>query len=45
MSIPPGVRKMVTEQAESFAQEKGDDKVTLARFRELGVNIPGTVSA
>lgn len=35
MTIPPGVRKMVTEQTETFVREKGDDKVTLARFQEL----------
>lgn len=35
MTIPPGVRKMVTTQAENFAREKEDGKVTLARFREL----------
>ncbi len=37
MSIPPGVRKMVTEQTENFAREKGDGKVSLARFQELAV--------
>jgi hypothetical protein len=35
MTIPPSVRKMVTEQTEGFVREKGDDKVTLARFQEL----------
>jgi len=35
MTIPPGVRAMVTRQAEDYAREKGDDKLTLARFREL----------
>ncbi len=35
MTIPPGVRKMVTEQTEKHCQEKGDDKVSLARFQEL----------
>lgn len=35
MTIPPGVRKMVTEQTEDFARAKDDRKVTLTRFREL----------
>ncbi len=35
MQIPPGVRKMVTDQTENFAKEKGDDRVTMARFTEL----------
>lgn len=35
MTIPPGVRQMVTEQTEKFAQEHGDQKVTLGRFQEL----------
>jgi flavin reductase (DIM6/NTAB) family NADH-FMN oxidoreductase RutF len=35
MTIPPGVRAMVTQQAEDFARGKGDPLVTLARFREL----------
>lgn len=35
MAIPPGVRAMVTRQAEDYAREKGDAKLTLARFREL----------
>ncbi len=35
MTIPPGVRTMVTEQTENFARESGDEKVTLARFQEL----------
>ena len=35
MTIPPGVRKMVTDQTEGFAREKGDDKVSLARFQQL----------
>ena len=35
MSIPAGVRAMVTQQAEDFARGKGDPKVTLARFQEL----------
>ncbi len=35
MTIPPGVRKMVTEQTEKHCQDKGDDKVSLARFQEL----------
>jgi len=33
MTIPPMVRKMVTEQTEAYCQEKGDDKVSLARFQ------------
>ncbi len=35
MTIPPGVRKMVTEQAEGFARGKGDASVSLARFQQL----------
>jgi flavin reductase (DIM6/NTAB) family NADH-FMN oxidoreductase RutF len=35
MTIPPGVRKMVTDQTETFAREKGDAKVSLARFQQL----------
>ncbi|MDJ0929004.1 MAG: flavin reductase [Gammaproteobacteria bacterium] len=35
MTIPPGVRQMVTEQTEQFAQEHNDDKVTLGRFQQL----------
>lgn len=35
MTIPPGVRKMVTEQTEGFAREKGSDKVSLQIFQEL----------
>ena len=35
MTIPPGVRKMVTDQTETFAREKGDDKVSRARFQQL----------
>ncbi len=35
MAVPVGVRKMVTEQAENFAREKGDERVTNARFAEL----------
>jgi flavin reductase (DIM6/NTAB) family NADH-FMN oxidoreductase RutF len=35
MTIPPGVRAMVTRQTEDFARDKGDAKVTLARFQEL----------
>lgn len=37
MTIPPMVRKMVTEQTEEFARQKGDAKVTQARFDELAV--------
>ncbi len=32
MTIPPMVRKMVTEQTETWCREKGHDRVTLARF-------------
>ncbi len=35
MTIPPGVRKMVTDQTENFAQEQQQDKVTLALFQQL----------
>ena len=35
MTIPPGIREMVTEQTETFAREHGDEKVTQARFQQL----------
>ena len=35
MAVPVGVRKMVTEQVENFAREKGDERVTNARFTEM----------
>ncbi|MGI9329468.1 MAG: flavin reductase [Gammaproteobacteria bacterium] len=35
MAIPPGVRKMVTDQTEKHAREKGDKKVTMAIMQEL----------
>jgi flavin reductase (DIM6/NTAB) family NADH-FMN oxidoreductase RutF len=35
MAIPVGVRKMVTEQVENFAKEKGDERVTNERFAEM----------
>jgi flavin reductase (DIM6/NTAB) family NADH-FMN oxidoreductase RutF len=35
MTIPPGVRKMVTDQTEAFAREHGDGTVTLARMQQL----------
>ena len=35
MAVPVGVRKMVTEQVENFAKEKGDERVTNARFAEM----------
>lgn len=35
MQIPPGVRKMVTDQTENFARGKGDERVTMKRFTEL----------
>jgi flavin reductase (DIM6/NTAB) family NADH-FMN oxidoreductase RutF len=35
MTIPPGVRKMVTENTEEFVREKGESVVTLALFEEL----------
>lgn len=34
MTIPPMVRKMVTEQTEEYCRGKGDGKVTQARFTE-----------
>jgi flavin reductase (DIM6/NTAB) family NADH-FMN oxidoreductase RutF len=33
MTIPPMVRKMVTDQTEAWCRGKGDAKVTLARFQ------------
>lgn len=33
MTIPPMVRKMVTDQTEAWCREKGDGKVSLARFQ------------
>ena len=35
MQIPPGVRKLVTDQTENFAREKGDERVPMKRFTEL----------
>jgi len=35
MTIPPGVRKMVTDQTEKHAREKGDNKVTMLSMQEL----------
>ena len=35
MEIPLGVRRMVTEQVEAFAKEKGDERVTTERFVEM----------
>jgi flavin reductase (DIM6/NTAB) family NADH-FMN oxidoreductase RutF len=35
MTIPPGVRKMVTESTEAFAREQGAEEVTMALFSEL----------
>jgi hypothetical protein len=35
MEIPLGVRRMVTEQVEAFAKEKGDERVTTERFAEM----------
>jgi flavin reductase (DIM6/NTAB) family NADH-FMN oxidoreductase RutF len=37
MTIPPMVRKMVTEQTEDYCRGKGDDKVSQARFTEFAV--------
>jgi hypothetical protein len=34
MTIPPMVRKMVTDQTEQYCQAKGDGKVSRARFVE-----------
>ncbi len=33
MTIPPMVRKMVTDQTEAYCQAKGDDKVSHVRFK------------
>jgi flavin reductase (DIM6/NTAB) family NADH-FMN oxidoreductase RutF len=35
MTIPPGVRKMVTENTEEWVKERGEDTVTLAAFQAL----------
>jgi len=35
MTIPPGVRKMVTETTEEYVRDKGEDKVTMALFNAL----------
>lgn len=35
MTIPPGVRKMVTESTEEWARKKGEEVVTQALFQEL----------
>ena len=35
MTIPPGVRKMVTETTEAWVKEKGEDVVTMAHFNAL----------
>jgi hypothetical protein len=35
MTIPPGVRKMVTENTEEWVREKGGDVVTMKLFNEL----------
>jgi flavin reductase (DIM6/NTAB) family NADH-FMN oxidoreductase RutF len=35
MTIPPMVRKMVTEQTEAWCREKGDSKVTQSRMDEF----------
>jgi hypothetical protein len=32
MTIPPMVRKMVTEQTEEYCRSRGDDKVSKARM-------------
>lgn len=34
MTIPPMVRKMVTDQTEEYCRSKGDEKVSQARFTE-----------
>ena len=35
MTIPPGVRKMVTESTEDYDREQGEEKVTMALFNAL----------
>jgi hypothetical protein len=35
MSIPPGVRKMVTETTEDWVRDKGEKTVTLELFNAL----------
>lgn len=35
MTIPPMMRKMVTDQTEAFARSKGDEKVSHVRFTQL----------
>jgi flavin reductase (DIM6/NTAB) family NADH-FMN oxidoreductase RutF len=35
MTIPPGVRKMVTENTEEWVRERGEETVTLAAFQAL----------
>jgi flavin reductase (DIM6/NTAB) family NADH-FMN oxidoreductase RutF len=35
MTIPPGVRKMVTESTEEYTREQGEEKVTMALFNAL----------
>jgi len=35
MTIPPGVRKMVTESTEDYVREQGEEKVTMALFNAL----------
>jgi flavin reductase (DIM6/NTAB) family NADH-FMN oxidoreductase RutF len=35
MTIPPGVRKMVTESTEEYVREQGEEKVTMALFNAL----------
>jgi hypothetical protein len=35
MTIPPGVRKMVTENTEEYAREQGSEVVTMELFHKL----------
>ena len=35
MTIPPGVRKMVTESTEEYVRNQGEEKVTMALFNAL----------
>ena len=38
MTIPPMVRKMVTDQTEEYCRSKGDDKVSQARFTQYAAD-------
>ena len=35
MTVPPGVRKMVTETTEEYTREQGEEIVTMALFNAL----------